>query len=368
MRVLIYGVNSQNKGAQLLLAAVAQRLLAAGHVPVVSSRDVTRSSRKEFQAVGMFAIERLGALRSAGLDWIPRSVDGLIPIVGDSQFDYVVDASGFSLTDSWGMPPVNSRLSRLARWTRHGIGFTMLPQAFGPFTRNDVASGVKKVVDYADWVWARDGVSLGHLGALGSTTPLSLAPDITIGLSVESPSDVAAGKTILVPNWNLAERSGDGGRERYVESLATIARTLVEDGGEVVGMSHEGERDLQLIQEVAARVPRMAVLSPASGVECKRIIAGSSSVIAGRYHALVSALSSGVPAIGHSWSHKYAALMDDFAVDNGLADPLIPSETIERVRSLDLGAERIRLGGIHSSVVARIDGVWDQLATFTRGA
>jgi colanic acid/amylovoran biosynthesis protein len=366
MRILIYGVNSQNKGAQLLLAAAAAKLRSWGHEPIVSSRDVTPESRREFGARGMFSIERLGALRSGGLDWLPRSTDGYFSVVGDGHFDYVLDASGFSLTDAWGMPPVTSRLARLERWTKQGIGFTMLPQAFGPFTKQEVADGVRTIVGYADAVWARDRVSHDHIEALGADTSLGIAPDITIALRAPAVSAEAEGATILVPNWNLAKRSDPTAGEAYVSSLTQTAQALIADGRSVVGMSHEGQRDLELIQQVAERVPGMRVLDPKSGVECKQIIAGSDLVIAGRYHALVSALSSGVPVIGHSWSHKYAALMEDFSVADGLADPLTSEETVERVLALDRVAERARLNDVHDSVVQRVDAAWEQVATSLR--
>lgn len=363
MRILIYGVNSKNKGAQLLLAAAASKLRSWGHEPVVSVRDVTPDSRLEYGAVGLFSVERLGLLRSGGLDWAPRTLSKRLRVVGDGHFDYVLDASGFSLTDAWGMPPVTSRLARLSRWTGRGIGFTMLPQAFGPFTRSDVAHGVREIADYADSVWARDETSYEHITSLGVSAPVAIAPDITIGFTAPKARDEARGRTLVVPNWNLAERSGEGGREAYITSLSATVRALREDGRDVVGMSHEGRRDLELIQEVASRVGDMPVLDPKSGVACKSIIAGSELVIAGRYHALVSALSSCVPAIGHSWSHKYAALMRDFAVEDGLADPLNPAETVERVRALDLDAERTRLRDIHDAVATRVDDVWAQVSS-----
>jgi polysaccharide pyruvyl transferase WcaK-like protein len=362
MRVLIYGVNSKNKGSQLLLAATARRLVEWGHQPVVALRDVDARTRKESAAVGMFAVERLRALRSAGLDRLPRQLDRLIPVAADGHFDYVLDASGFSLTDAWGMAPVNSRLSRLERWRKRGIGYTMLPQAFGPFTRPDVADGVRKVVDYADAVWARDETSRAHVQGLEASSPIDIAPDITIPLAVASRSGQAEDAIIIVPNWNLARRADPSAGSSYVQSLTATANALLADGHRVVGMSHEGARDLDLIQQVAAGAPEMQVISPRSGIECKEIIAGSKLVVAGRYHALVSALSSGVPAIGHSWSHKYAALMNDFSVADGLADPLASKDTIGRVAALDLTAERSRLRAVHDTVVKRVDAVWAQLA------
>lgn len=367
MRVLVYGVNSKNKGAELLLAAASRELAKRGHQTVVNVRDVNSGSRKLNSASGVFSIERLGPLRSGGLDILPRPIADRLPIAGDGAFDYVLDASGYSMTDAWGMAPVWARLSRLPRWKSRGSGFAMLPQAFGPFSTPDLARGVRSIIEFADVVWARDSSSwknVQNLSPLGAD--VRQAPDITIPLTVGDSSDVAAGAALLVPNWNLAKRSDQGGRELYLNSLTQIAEGLRCRGVPVIGLCHEGVRDREIITEVSQRLQDMPILSPASGLECKRIIGGAEIVIAGRYHALVSALSSGVPAIGHSWSHKYAALMDDFAVSDGLANPLDASDTLEHFDNLDLAKERLRLQAAHAKVAARLETVWDTVDELIR--
>jgi polysaccharide pyruvyl transferase WcaK-like protein len=368
LRVLIYGVNSANKGAQLLLAAAASKLGEMGHTPVVLVRDVDKSTRDEFGAKGYFSVEKFGALRSGGLDRLPQALASRLPIAGDASFGYVLDASGFSLTDSWGMAPIRSRLSRLERWSGRGIGLSMLPQAFGPFERPDVAAGVGKVFAYADSIWARDASSAEYARkTLGTSaeTKLAIAPDITIGLKVKA-STAAAGSVLLVPNWNLAERSGETGRERYLTSLTDTVLGLRKQGRKVIGLSHEGAKDLAIIREVAQRAGDMEVLNPSSGLACKELIAGSELVVAGRYHALVSALATGVPIIGHSWSHKYQALMEDFGVADGLADPLESSETVDRAAALDLDAERARLVSVVGDVKERVETVWHDVDRLIR--
>lgn len=361
MKVLIYGVNSRNKGAQLLLAAAAERLTHLGHTPIANARDVDAATRWSYGVRGMFSIERLGPLRSLGLDRIPSRAGDLIPVAGDSSFDYVLDASGFSLTDSWGMAPVTSRLSRLSRWARRGIGFSMLPQAFGPFEQPNVAAGVKAVFSFADRIWARDPRSREYAaGAIGVDDRVAVAPDITIGLEAH-PNARARGATLLVPNWNLTRGSGADGHEAYLSALVTIARGLQERGRTVVGLCHEGPRDLAIIQEVASQVRGMEVINPASGVECKNIIAGAQLVVGGRFHALVSALSTGVPAIGHSWSHKYQALFDDFGVSDGLADPLDGTASLTRIDRID-EMERARLVAVLPAISAKVDQTWHEVA------
>lgn len=361
MKILIYGVNSQNKGAQLLLAAAAERLIHLGHTPMASARDVDAGTRWSYGVRGMFSIERLGPLRSLGLDRIPRKAGDLIPLGGDSSFDYVLDASGFSLTDSWGMAPVTSRLSRLSRWARKGIGFSMLPQAFGPFEQPNVAAGVKAVFSFADRIWARDPRSREYaVAAMGIDDRFAIAPDITIGLEAH-PHARALGATLLVPNWNLTRGSGADGREAYVSALVTIARGLQDRGSPVIGLCHEGPKDLAIIQEVASRVRGMSVVNPTSGMECKNIIAGARLVVGGRYHALVSALSTGVPAIAHSWSHKYQALYDDFGVSDGLADPRDGAASLARIDRID-ESERARLVAVLPGIKAKVDQTWHEVA------
>lgn len=368
MRVLIYGVNSQNKGAQLLLAASAKRLIDMGHVPVVSARDVSREARRSSGAVGMFSVERLGQLRSLGLDSLPRSLAGRLPVSGDAGFDYVLDASGYSLTDAWGLAPVNSRCSRLGRWAGRGTGFAMLPQAFGPFSSPEMRTGVSKILSHADRVWARDQASFDYVTQLGSEGPIvSVAPDITITHNVGRPGAAATGSVVLVPNWNLATRSGEDGERTYLTALAEIASVLISRGQPVLGMSHEGKRDFDLISAVAERVPGMQIVAPTTGTEAKAVLAGADVVIAGRYHALVSALSSGVPVIAHSWSHKYASLMEDFQVVDGLADPLVAAATLDRVAALNIEAERARLAAVKPQVAARVDAVWGEVAELLAG-
>jgi colanic acid/amylovoran biosynthesis protein len=68
---------------------------------------------------------------------------------------------------------------------------------------------------------------------------------------------------------------------------------------------------------------KIAVISEPNPVYLKGLIGNCRFVIGSRYHALVSALSQGVPAIGTGWSHKYKWLFDDY----GLAEYLIDLDT-----------------------------------------
>jgi colanic acid/amylovoran biosynthesis protein len=71
-------------------------------------------------------------------------------------------------------------------------------------------------------------------------------------------------------------------------------------------------------------------------------VIGSACVAAGsRYHALVGAMSSGVPAVGIGWSHKYEALFADFGVRELCVRNGAPvAEVIDVVAGLAGSAER----------------------------
>ncbi|NIL90554.1 hypothetical protein RhoFasSB10_02883 [Rhodococcus fascians] len=363
MRVLIYGVNSKNKGAQLLLATTSAWLSEHGHQPVVSMRDVNADTRKELSMLPMVSVERLGAFRSFGWDQLPSTFIRHIKIVPDGAFDYVLDVSGFSMTDAWGMQPLTSRLGRLRRWKKLGIGYSMLPQAFGPFDNPGMAESAAEVFGLTDRIWARDKTSERYVkGVYDDHRKVSVAPDVTIGLAVDT-TRTPKRDVIIVPNWNIGSRENKSKMPSYIDSLAQIIIDLTQEGRRITGLCHEGPNDLQILNAVAERTRGLEVLSPTSGMECKKVIAQSNLVVAGRYHAAVSALSSSVPVVAHSWSHKYEALMSDFEVEDGLADPFDPSSTMSRIQSLQLEKETSRLRVIHDSVKSRVDAMWTELNT-----
>ena len=48
-----------------------------------------------------------------------------------------------------------------------------------------------------------------------------------------------------------------------------------------------------------------------TAAQIKGILATCTAVISSRYHALIAALSQGVPAVALGWSHKYEALLSE---------------------------------------------------------
>jgi polysaccharide pyruvyl transferase WcaK-like protein len=360
VRVLIQGVNSINKGAELLLVECVRRLSEQGHVPLVSVKDFSRGDRRRYGAAGYVSRPRLRALRSLGLDLLPARVAGITGCYSDRHVEAVIDASGFSLTDAWGPGPATQRLTRMARWRGRDVKYIMVPQAVGPFDRGDVQEPVRAVLKRADLIWLRDTVSQAHARALfaqNEAPEMKIAPDITISLKTDV-SDEAQGRVILVPNWNIAKRGDATAAERYSTALAEIVVGLRRRGHEVIGLSHEGREDAEILRQVDRAVGGLVILEPRSGIECKQVIGGAKLLVGGRYHSVVSALAHTVPAIAHSWSHKYKALMDDFALPNRLADPYDSAATLDLVDQMNFESETAHLAAVLPTVQDRIETVW----------
>jgi colanic acid/amylovoran biosynthesis protein len=95
----------------------------------------------------------------------------------------------------------------------------------------------------------------------------------------------------------------------------------------------------------------------------KGIIGAAGIAVCSRYHGCVSALAQGVPCLGTSWSHKYAALFDDFGVAECLLDTCDEQVATEALRRL--AADRDRVSEIllarRSALETRIDAMWNRV-------
>lgn len=309
---------------------------------------------------------RLGMYQTLHLHRFPRTsaqLGGYIPaelrrrygLIADDEITGVLDASGFAYSDSFGVKRSKREALYGQRWKRRGVPKVMLPQAFGPFVEEGVARWAAEVLNQADLVFVRDRTSEKHLAQLNIKIPVKVAPDFTIGLApLEVPVPVEGSYVAIVPNMKLVTQ-GVLTETDYVTHLVQLGKAAVAHGLSPLVVIHE-TADRKLGAQIAARLSAQTFDDPRPRA-LKGAIAGSSLLIASRFHAIVGGLSQSVQTIAIGWSHKYGELLSDFGVPDwsgGLDQD--PSEIVTRVLNDDDGVSRLREA--KRSLVAQTDEMW----------
>lgn len=342
-----------NRGAEQLLATAAARLTSQSLMPVVTVRKVDKVVRRSLALKSYVGNPRLRAF-----DRVTPSID-LGGFVSIAALDGVLDASGYALGDPWGPHTADWIAKKFEQWSSLGIPIVMLPQAFGPFENADVARSAKKALETCDLIFAREQVSYAHLIDLGIDPGVCrLSPDITLAEKPNLPQKTAARieRLVLVPNWNLSER---GDSEGYYNCLLDVSRWASGRGLEVVGLLHEGSKDLAILERLSADTA-LTIVSDLSGWDVKRYIAQSRVVLSGRYHAVAAALSTETPVVAHSWSHKYQELLNLYKVD-WQANPVDSSSTIEKLEALLAAETPVDFRDMQSTVNRDVESAWAEV-------
>ncbi|MGO2091884.1 MAG: polysaccharide pyruvyl transferase family protein [Microbacterium gubbeenense] len=358
MTVDIRGVNTVNKGAQLMLEAAVERLapdfpLTAGPIQTAYRVRASLGLEQSLSITGRpLASARLGNL-------IPSKVRRWYGLVADKDLSGVVDASGFAYSDTFGAARALREASVARRWKRRGVGYVMLPQAFGPFKEKATADATRRLLEQADLVFVRDRVSAEYLDGLRVDVRAQLMPDFTIGLDVPKISPVATESSFIaiVPNKKMYT-TGAVEKERYVEDLVrygSVARS--NHGLEPIVITHEvGDADLG--EELAYRLGTRVVTDSSPRV-LKAMIGQAHAVVASRFHAVVGGLSQGVPTLAYGWSHKYKELLRDFDAETWITSP--KDDARDRVDTLLADdATLTAVKAARSSLTGQVDDMWAQ--------
>jgi len=146
-----------------------------------------------------------------------------------------------------------------------------------------------------------------------------LSPDFTFGLAGNADAatrwDVNSRTILIVPNSNSLSNLSNN--SEWQEMGIRFFQKLIEQviASDLIPriLNHGGDLDRQLCEKLVAANRLAPVIDEEDPLDLKGIIASSHAVISGRYHACCSALSSGVPCLGLSWSHKYQYLFEDFS-------------------------------------------------------
>ena len=241
------------------------------------------------------------------------------------QADAIFDASGYTLGSGWPKRSGRTLLKTIKIARQYKKKIILMPQSFGPFDwgeKDDVyfLNQVKKELTYPSKIYAREREGYGCLVSLGLDN-VELSTDMVIREKffprasdifayhgtedIEYPPRDSVG---FIINQNVF-RIGDA--PAVLNLYAKILEKLV-DNGEKVCILTTATADSTLVENVLKKITNRhkvnVITGEYSSPELIDIIARFKYVVASRYHSVVFAYRSGVPAVILGWASKYTDL------------------------------------------------------------
>ncbi len=261
-------------------------------------------------------------------NWLARG-----PLRSYVEHDILVDLSGISFTDDRTLSGLVINSLWLFPAVATGIPWIKASQAMGPFQKWTVNWASRFFLSRADALVARGHESANYVRALLPQQEVHELPDVAynlpasssaeveirlaeLGLASDAPFCVVGPSTVVD---QMITRTLD--QAAYPQLMAAVADELVRlSGHHVLLIPHARASeaspldDLAVCERTWARCQRqdvVHVLRDATAAPLlKGIIARAEVAVGSRFHFMVAAVSSGVPALAVSWSHKYAEMME----------------------------------------------------------
>mgnify|MGYP005849865123 CR=1 FL=1 len=300
------------------------------------------------------------------------------PIRALRRCDALLDISGISFADGREkFLPFNILLIWPAMLL--GVPVIKLAQALGPFKNPLTRLSARLFLPRCRHIYARGDVTAAHLRDLGLPAERwSLAADIAFvyepshSLTAENEAQVdaltarlaelrAAGKTIigLVPSSLVHTASARAGRD-YAGLFVQIIRELggpemhfvVVPNATRQGSPSFANNDLAAIAILRERLTgalgeRVDVVDyDLNTAGSRRLFALCDLIITSRFHAMISALTLGVPPVVIGWSHKYAEVLVEFGLERfavDFADPDADVLSLARTALAERDALRVQI-------------------------
>lgn len=282
--------------------------------------------------------------------------------------DALIDLAGFAYTDQWGAKPI-ADFSRLASYySQREKPVILLPQALGPFEDPATQSAFSRIAASADLIYARDNISLRYATVAASAKAnIRLCPDMTLPVGVKFGKPTIEKPIIIVPNMRVVDRGG-AAPDAYLNILHRTIMAVGELGAVKILIHDLGGDDEKLARRLQRRLGKpVEIITVDDPWALKGEIAQASLLVGSRYHALVAALSCGVPTLAVGWSHKYSELMDEFecgdclfaADSDGLALSQRALFLLDEANNHD---QRDRLRKIAQEKKLMVSKMWDDVA------
>jgi polysaccharide pyruvyl transferase WcaK-like protein len=337
----IKGVQFVNKGAELMLHAILQQILQ--HIPSAKivlepGKNSTYIQRTQVRALQKFSF-RKGQYDFNNLSyWLPKKLRNWLVnnygVITEADIDIVLDASGFAYGDQWSSTKIKLLCGEVDRAAKHKKKFILLPQAFGPFSRQQDIANLKCDLAKATLIYAREDSSYKNLtNIIGEPENLIKSCDFTnlVTPIVDQNWQEIDNLMVVIPNYNmLSSRNADPGwQHSYVNLMVEAIKLAKKNGMKPIILNHEGQEDERvccLIKEALGE--EIDIVREDSSLKVKGIIAAAKLVVCSRFHGCVSALSQGIPCLGTSWSHKYERLFEEYELAQCL---ILPESTVDEL-------------------------------------
>ena len=345
MKIVLSGVETKNKGAELMLYAILQEIERKypDAVVYIERRKIPQGLGylKTKLDVRYWPIESI--LTKLHLSKFIRALH--LPFKYDiSSYavrgaNYFLDGSGFTFSDQWGW---NNR--GVKRWNRllkrlheKGSKIVFLPQAMGPAEKDTTKKMFSVLSQYSTIIMPREKVSYNYLKNSGvvDMSKVKMYTDFTSLVEGTFPNKYKhlEGGICIIPNMRMIDK-GIISFADYIKLLLSFIAIGKKTNNIVYLLNHEGKDDELLAFKCKKEAGNdIEVVTGLNALEVKGLISTAKLVITSRFHGLASALNSCVPCLSTSWSHKYEELYKDY----NLTDCILPlsdnKKTIQIVSS-----------------------------------
>lgn len=330
MNILITGTNTINKGAELMLYATLQEIerkipTAKVLFPYSGIPEGINyiSTSLNFQQLPGYTLYKI--FKRVKGEGIFRRLHLSYPFFTDlyphSNIDIIFDAGGFQFSDQFWIDKhsVQRWQNFLIKEKKKGTKIVFLPQAFGPFHNKIWCPLIETLGETSTLVIPREDISASYLKE--NNFPLDkmkIYPDFTSLVEGSFPEKFHQLKNgvAIIPNIQMINTKQIT-LNTYIEYLHNIILKIQKLNHKVYLLNHEGKRDLELCYAINNRLSqKIPIVNNLNAIEIKGLIASSYLVISSRFHGVASALSSTVPCLATSWSHKYQLLYNEYKQQN----------------------------------------------------
>ena len=347
MKIVLSGVETNNKGAELMLYAILQEIErkwpdAIVYIPIERMfHELSYIMTKlDFRYIPFGQLEQ--KLHLTGIFERLKIPFRFLPhMIAMGKIDYFLDGSGYSFSDKFNFSIRSAAIlqGQLSAYLKKGAEIIFLPQAFGPFEKK-ISKDILTVLSHnATMLMPREKVSLNYLKTSGlvDMNKVQMFTDFTSLVEGIFPSryEHLRKGICIIPNRQMINK-GAVSMVGYLSLLKTVIDIAKEYGHVVYLLNHEGIMDEKLCEDLKKEMSgNIEYVSGINALEVKGMIASAYTVITSRFHGLASSLNSGVPSLATSWSHKYEELLKDYGLDDSYLLPLNDlNAVIEKVKKL----------------------------------